>query len=32
MPRDYKRALAAIEEAKEKGIPWEEAVMEGAHG
>ena len=32
MPRDYKRALTAIEEAKEKGIPWEEAVMEGAHG
>ncbi len=32
MPRDYKRALTAIEEAKTKGIPWEEAVMEGAHG
>ena len=32
MPRDYRRALAAIEEAKERGVPWEEAVMEGAHG
>jgi glutamate synthase (ferredoxin) len=32
MPRDYKRALAAIERAREEGIPWERAVMEGAHG
>ena len=32
MPRDYKRALGAIQRAKELGIPWEEAVMEGAHG
>jgi len=32
MPRDYKRALAAMKKARELGIPWEEAVMEGAHG
>ena len=32
MPTDYKRAMMAKEIAKEKGIPWEEAVMEGAHG
>ena len=32
MPRDYKRALAAIERARDEGIPWERAVMEGAHG
>jgi glutamate synthase (ferredoxin) len=32
MPRDYKRALAAIERARAEGIPWERAVMEGAHG
>ncbi|OGL62641.1 MAG: glutamate synthase subunit alpha [Candidatus Tectomicrobia bacterium RIFCSPLOWO2_12_FULL_69_37] len=32
MPRDYKRALTAIQRAKEQGIPWEVAVMEGAHG
>ena len=32
MPIDYKRAMMAKEIAKEKGIPWEEAVMEGAHG
>ncbi|HEV8613396.1 MAG TPA: hypothetical protein VGQ73_07785, partial [Gemmatimonadales bacterium] len=32
LPKDYKRALAAIKTAKEKGIPWEAAVMEGAHG
>ncbi|MBI1724729.1 MAG: glutamate synthase large subunit [Candidatus Tectomicrobia bacterium] len=32
MPRDYKRALTAIQRAKEEGIPWEVAVMEGAHG
>jgi len=32
MPRDYKRALAAMRRAREEGIPWERAVMEGAHG
>ena len=32
MPRDYKRALLAIKRAHELGIPWEQAVMEGAHG
>ncbi len=32
MPRDYKRALTAMEEAKARGVSWEEAVMEGAHG
>ena len=32
MPRDYKRALAAMKRAQEQGIPWEQAVMEGAHG
>ncbi|HEX2481431.1 MAG TPA: glutamate synthase-related protein, partial [Methylomirabilota bacterium] len=32
MPRDYKRALAAMRRAQEEGIPWERAVMEGAHG
>ncbi|MBI2177672.1 MAG: glutamate synthase subunit alpha, partial [Candidatus Tectomicrobia bacterium] len=32
MPRDYKRALTAMQRAKEEGIPWEVAVMEGAHG
>jgi glutamate synthase (NADPH) large chain len=32
MPRDYKRALAAMHRAKAEGIPWEQAVMEGAHG
>jgi glutamate synthase (ferredoxin) len=32
MPRDYKRALAAMERARVEGIPWERAVMEGAHG
>jgi glutamate synthase (NADPH/NADH) large chain len=32
MPRDYKRALAAMKRAQELGIPWEQAVMEGAHG
>ena len=31
-PRDYKRALRAMKLAEEKGIPWEAAVMEGAHG
>ncbi|MBT4095148.1 MAG: glutamate synthase subunit alpha, partial [Nitrospinaceae bacterium] len=28
MPRDYKRAITAIETAKKNGIPWEKAVME----
>ena len=32
MPRDYKRAMTAIRTAKERGISWEKAVMEGAHG
>ncbi len=32
MPRDYKRALAAMKRAQTEGIPWEQAVMEGAHG
>ena len=32
MPRDYKRALAAMRRAQVEGIPWEVAVMEGAHG
>jgi glutamate synthase (NADPH/NADH) large chain len=32
MPRDYKRALDAMRRAKAEGIPWEKAVMEGAHG
>ncbi len=32
MPRDYKRALNAMKRAQEEGIPWEVAVMEGAHG
>jgi glutamate synthase (ferredoxin) len=32
MPKDYKRALAAMERARAEGIPWERAVMEGAHG
>ena len=32
MPKDYKRALSAMKRARELGIPWEEAVMEGAHG
>jgi glutamate synthase (ferredoxin) len=32
MPRDYKRALTAMKRAREEGIPWEKAVMEGAHG
>ncbi len=31
-PRDYKRALGAMKKAQEQGIPWETAVMEGAHG
>ena len=32
MPKDYKRILAAIEKARQTGIPEEEAVMEAAHG
>jgi glutamate synthase domain-containing protein 3 len=32
MPRDYKRALNAMKRAQAEGIPWEVAVMEGAHG
>jgi glutamate synthase (NADPH) large chain len=32
MPKDYKRALSAMKRAQEQGIPWEQAVMEGAHG
>jgi glutamate synthase (NADPH) large chain len=32
MPRDYRRALAALRRAEAEGIPWEQAVMEGAHG
>jgi glutamate synthase (NADPH/NADH) large chain len=32
MPRDYKRAIAAMKRAQEEGIPWEQAVMVGAHG
>jgi glutamate synthase (ferredoxin) len=31
-PRDYRRAMMAMKKAQEQGIPWEEAVMEGAHG
>jgi glutamate synthase (ferredoxin) len=32
MPRDYKRAMNAMKRAQEEGVPWEVAVMEGAHG
>jgi len=32
LPRDYKRAMLAMKRAEEQGIPWEKAVMEGAHG
>jgi glutamate synthase (ferredoxin) len=32
IPRDYKRAVAAMKRAEAEGIPWEKAVMEGAHG
>ncbi len=32
VPRDYKRALLAMKRAQEEGVPWEVAVMEGAHG
>ncbi|MFQ5829642.1 MAG: glutamate synthase large subunit [Candidatus Methylomirabilia bacterium] len=31
-PRDYKRALNAIKRARQEGVAWEKAVMEGAHG
>jgi glutamate synthase (NADPH/NADH) large chain len=31
-PRDYKRALLAMKRAKVEGLPWEQLVMEGAHG
>jgi len=32
LPRDYKRAMMAIQTAKERGISWEKAVMEASHG
>ena len=32
VPRDYTRAMAAMKRAEAEGIPWEQAVMEGAHG
>ena len=32
MPKDYKRAINAMKRAQLEGIPWEQAVMEGAHG
>jgi len=32
IPKDYKRAMAAMKRAESEGIPWEEAVMMGAHG
>jgi glutamate synthase (ferredoxin) len=32
MPKDYKRAVLAMKRAEKEGIPWEIAVMEGAHG
>ncbi len=32
MPKDYKRALAAMKRAEQQGLPPEEVVMEGAHG
>ena len=32
MPKDYKRVLDAIQQAKENGLPEDEAVMEAAHG
>jgi glutamate synthase (NADPH/NADH) large chain len=32
VPKDYKRAMDAMERARLTGIPWEQAVMEGAHG
>ncbi len=32
IPKDYKRAINAMKRARLEGIPWEQAVMEGAHG
>ncbi len=32
VPKDYKRAMDAMKRARLEGIPWEQAVMEGAHG
>ena len=32
IPKDYKRAMTAMKRAESEGIPWEEAVMMGAHG
>ncbi|MGW9181598.1 hypothetical protein, partial [Agromyces sp. NPDC055658] len=32
MPRDYKRVLAAIAEAKEAGVNVDEAIMAAANG
>jgi glutamate synthase (ferredoxin) len=32
MPKDYKRVLTAIRQARQSGIPEEQAVMEAAHG
>ena len=32
MPRDYRRAIEAMQRAEELGLKWEEAVMAGAHG
>src|SRR5574337_1275060 len=32
IPKDYKRALKALKRAELEGIPWEQAVMVGAHG
>ena len=32
MPKDYKRVLDAIQQAKKNGLPEDEAVMEAAHG
>ena len=32
IPKDYKRVLAAIDRARQTGVPEDEAVMEAAHG
>ena len=32
MPKDYKRVLAAIHQARASGVPEDQAVMEAAHG
>ncbi len=32
MPRDYQRVLKAIAQARTKGLPEEDAIMEAAHG